>query len=151
MLPHQKLSEKNHGVDSVDGKCIEGPSQVQSTTVGGLRSDVAAKVETTNNQPLLLGNGSASGSPSERTIKFNGDPTIHVPGLLGSSQAGNNNNNCTLLSKVAGNQASKNPLKMNKLEDTMAEFTLKKEREEIKEQATAFCKTPSQDETSKLP
>ncbi|KAG0000105.1 hypothetical protein BGZ80_006426, partial [Entomortierella chlamydospora] len=104
MLPHQNLSEKNRGVDSVDGKCNEGPPQAQSAIVRGLRSDVAANVETTNDQPLLLGNGSTGKSPSKSAIGFNGDSSIHVSDSLGSSQAGNNNNSCILLSKVAGNQ-----------------------------------------------
>ncbi|KAF9992626.1 hypothetical protein BGZ79_002847, partial [Entomortierella chlamydospora] len=151
MLPRQKISEKGRDVDSVDGKCNEGPLQTQSTIVGGLRNDVAANVETTNDQPLLLGNESAGGSPSESAINPNGDPSIHVSGSLGSSRGESNNDCCIMSSKATDSQESKNPLKMNKPEDTITDFTLKKEREKIKEQATAFCETSSQDETNKLP
>ncbi|KAF9379122.1 hypothetical protein BGX21_002725, partial [Mortierella sp. AD011] len=138
-------------VDLVDGKCNEEPLQTQSAIVGSLSGDVVANAETTNDQPLLLGDGSAGRSPSEGTIDPYGDPFIYVSGSLGSSQAENNNDRGITSSNGIGSQTLKNPLEMNKPEDPITNFTLEKESEKIKEKTTAFCETSSQDETNKLP
>ncbi|KAF9348454.1 hypothetical protein BGX26_000147, partial [Mortierella sp. AD094] len=137
MLAREKSSENNRGVDSVDGKCNERLPQAQPATVGGLRSDATANVESTNDVR---------------------DSSIHASVSPGSSQAESNNDRCILLSNIASDKALNNPLKINGPEDlenmaklAVTDFALKKESEKTEEQVVTFRDISSQGEVNKLP